>query len=155
MKTLPGMGEVEEKDILLEYKKESINIFDYLNSIAGKKKSNLMRDTSDDEHAEKCYNPWIINIGLSNMTDTLLHANMINMNHHLPNRAQYEFLLNSIRPKNRQKKRWAKIEKNADLELICDYYSCNPNVGRQYLALLSEEQLQIITKRKEKGGLKK
>ena len=129
------------------------NPFDYIASITTNKK-NMMRDSENDTLAEKQYNAWIVNKGLSYFQDTVLHANLMNVNHHLDNRPQYEFLLNSIRPSKRYAK-WVKDEGDEDLDAICSAYACNKTVGREYLSLLSSEQISAIKKQQEIGGTKK
>lgn len=128
-----------------------MNPFDFVNAINQSKKD-LMSGTENDELAEKAYDPWLTNNALSYFPDTILHANLMNQNHHLDNRPQYLFLLNSIRPK----KRWSKWVKNAsseELDMICQYYNCNISVAKEYLSLLSSDQLNYIKKQQEKGGI--
>ena len=127
--------------------------FDYVNAITQSKKD-LMRGTDNDDLAEKGYNPWLTNNALSQFPDTILHANMMNQYHQLENRPQYLFLLNSVRPKKRWSK-WAKSTRNEDLDIVCSYYNCNATIGLEYLSLLSSEQLKIIKKQQETGGIKK
>ena len=129
------------------------NPFDYVNSITQNKK-NMMRGSENDKLAEKGYNAWLINNALSYHQDTILHANIMNEYHDLDNRAQYEFLLNSVRPKKRYAK-WAKSADDKDLEMICEYYKCNQTIGKEYLSLLSSEQLKMIKEQQEIGGIKK
>jgi hypothetical protein len=129
------------------------NPFDYINSITTNKK-NMMRDSENDTLSEKQYNAWMVNKGLSYFQDTILHANLMNMNYHLDNRPQYEFLLNSIRSTKRYAK-WIKDEGDEDLDTVCAYYACNKNVGREYLSLLSSDQIKAIKKQQETGGNKK
>lgn len=126
--------------------------FDYTKSI-NSEKNNMMRDTENDVLAEKVYNPWIVNNALSYFPDTILHANLMNMHHDLDKRPQYEFLLNSIRPKKRFAK-WVKNASDKDLEMVCAYYECNRNVGKDYLSLLSSNQIKIMEQQLETGGLK-
>jgi hypothetical protein len=126
--------------------------FDFINSISYSK-NNMMRDSENDELMEKDYNSWVVNKGLSYYLDTILYANEMNMYHDLQNRAQYEFLLNSIRPRKRFSK-WFKEEKSENLDIICEYYRCNRNIGKQYLKLLTEDQIQFIKEKQEKGGTK-
>lgn len=127
------------------------NPFDYVNSINSSKKTNLMRGSENDTLAEKGYNAWVVNKALSYFPDTILHANLINQYHHLDNRPQYEFLLNSIRP-NKRFAKWVKNASDEDLEIVCAYYQCNRNLGRDYLSLLSSEQIQIMKQQLETGG---
>lgn len=129
------------------------NPFDYVNSINQTKK-NMMRDSENDTLSEKGYNAYMVNKALSYFPDTLLHANLMNQYHQLDNRPQYEFLLNSIRPKKRFAK-WVKDVGDKDLEVVCAYYQCNRNLGKEYLSLLSNEQLKIMEQQLETGGIKK
>lgn len=126
--------------------------FDYVNSISHTKK-NMMRDTENDELAEKEYNAYIVNKALSYHADTLLHANLMNQYHQLDNRPQFEFMLNSCRPKKRFAK-WAKNSSDESLDIICEYYHCNRIVGQEYLSILSSEQIKTIKKELETGGIK-
>ena len=94
--------------------------FDYVNSINFTKK-NLMRNTENDELAERDYVPFLTNKSLSYFTDTLLYANEMNKYHFLDKKLQYEFYLNSIRKKKRFAK-WAKADDNDDLSMISEFY---------------------------------
>lgn len=120
--------------------------FDFLNSISYTKED-LIKNESD----EKEYNPWMINRGLSHFPDTVLHANQMNMNYHLPNRAQYRYLLNSISKKKRFSK-WPKAEKNEDIEMISEYYQINVLRAKEIDKLLSKEQKDVIRSHMVKGG---
>lgn len=130
-----------------------MTIWNYVNSINSSKKTNLMRDSENDALAEKGYNAWVVNKAMSYFPDTILHANLMNQYHHLDNRPQYEFLLNSVRPKKRFAK-WVKDVDDEDLEIVCAYYRCNRNVGRDYLTLLSHDQIDIMRQQLETGGVK-
>ncbi len=125
--------------------------FDYVTSILSTK-VNMMRGTENDKLAESGYNPWLTNLALSQHDDTLLIANLINQNHHLPKRAQYELLINIVRPKKRPFKKWAKNAADENLDLVCTVYECNRNVGKDYLTLLSPEQLELLKRQQQKGG---
>lgn len=130
-----------------------MNPFDYVKSITTTKE-NLMRDSANDELAEKEYHPFLVNKSLSYFPDTILHANLMNENYHLDNRPQYEFLINSIRSKKRFAK-WIKDEETIDLDAICEYYKCNRTRGREYMLLLSVEQITKIKEKIQIGEVKK
>ena len=47
-----------------------------------------------------------------------------------------------------------KKQDNENIEIIKEYYSCNNDKARVTLSLLSEQQLDIIKKKLNKGGVK-
>jgi hypothetical protein len=124
--------------------------FDYVYAINTSKK-NLMRDTENDTLAESGYEPWLTNNALSYFPDTILYANVMNMYGNLDKRPQFEYLLNSIRPKKRFSK-WVKNTNNEDLVAIRNYYNCNLILAREYMSLLSKKQIDIIRETQEQGG---
>jgi hypothetical protein len=77
----------------------------------------------------------------------------MNCRPHLDNALQNAFLINTIRAKNRWDK-WLKTEKNAEVEMIKEYYGYSNEKARQALAILSEEQKQYIKEKLNKGGNK-
>lgn len=128
------------------------NPFDYVTSASFTKK-NLMRDTENDDLAEKGYNPWLTNIAFSYHPDSILHANLMNKYHYLDKRPQYEFYINSLRSKKRFAK-WSKSIVDEDLDFVCEYYECNRNVAKQYLSLLTSDEIKLMKQEQETGGMK-
>ena len=123
--------------------------FDYVNSINYSKK-NMMEGTDNDELAESGYVPFLTNRSLSYFTDTLFYSNEINQYQHADNKLQYDYLLNSIRPKRRFAK-WVKNIDSDDLEIVKQYYNYSTKKGLQALNILSPKQLQEITKKVIRG----
>ena len=82
-----GSGKVEK--IMYELK-------DYMNAI-NHKKEDLM--AGEDEFWEKKYPAYIVNKALSAFPDCILYVNEMNRMHYLDKRLQFQFFLNSIRPK--------------------------------------------------------
>lgn len=126
------------------------NPFDFVNNI-NSTAANMMRDTENDELAEKGYVPWVVNLAFTLYPDTILYANLMNQYSHLDNRPQYEFYKYGMRPKQRKAK-WVKHVDSDVLDMICETYSCNQTVARDFLKLLSTEQLNAIKKNNNKGG---
>ena len=123
-----------------------MNPFDYLKAINETKK-----DIMVDDIAEREYNPFIINRGLSFFKDTILFANEMNRYHHLGHRVQFDFFINIIR----KKKRWSKWIKSSDidnLELIKEYYGYSNEKAKSALSLMSNEQIEQLKQRIYKGG---
>ena len=121
--------------------------FDFINSITYKK--DIVMNSSN----EGSYNPFITNRSLSQFIDCILLANEMNQRHHVDNKLQYDYLINRIRPRKRFKK-WDKKQDNENIQLIKDYYSCNNDKARVTLSLLSEQHLNIIRQKLNKGGVK-
>ena len=126
-----------------------MNHFDYLNSI------NLTKsDIMEDDIAEKAYNSFMINRGLSYFNDTVLMANEMNLYSHLDKKLQYHFLINIVRKRKRFSK-WAKPETESDIEAVKEYYGYSNEKAKEALTLLSPENISIIKKKVSKGGRRK
>ena len=121
---------------------------DYLKSI-NRTKENLM--DSDDELWEKKYPPFIINKCLAPFPDTVHLVNEMNVNHHLDSKLQYDFLLNSLRPRERYTP-WLKAKKIKNLEYVKEYYGYNNEKAKAALDILDDEQISAIKQRTNKGG---
>lgn len=126
------------------------NPFDYLNSI-NMTKVNMMRETENDELAEKNYNPYMVNRGLSYFFDTILFANEMNQYYLLDHKMQYEFLLGAVRKKKRFSK-WHKSVESEDLEAVKEYYGYSNRKAEQALSVLTDSQLKKIKAKNYKGG---
>ena len=121
---------------------------DYLNAI-NHTKDRLM-DTEDEEW-EKKYPPFIVNKCLSGFQDTLMLVNEINQYPHLDKKLQFDFLINSIRPRKRFTP-WVKAEKLDDLEYVKEFYGYNNEKARIALSILNDEHIATIKRRLNKGG---
>jgi hypothetical protein len=120
---------------------------DYLYSINQSKKNIL----DDDKDAIKKYPAYVVNRCLSSFTDTILFVNEMNKNSHLPNKLQYDFLLNSVKPRKRFSP-WARKDSIDYLELVKEYYGYNDDKALQALRILTKDQLDHIAKILNKGG---
>ena len=123
-----------------------MNPFEYLKAINETKK-----DIMVDDIAEKEYNPFIINRGLSFFKDTILYANEMNRYHHLDHRVQFDFFINIIRKKKRWSK-WIKADEISNLKLIKEYYGYSNEKAKSALSLMSNEQIEKLKQRIYKGG---
>ena len=123
-----------------------MNHFDYLNSINLTKK-----DIMIDDDCEKAYNSFMVNRGLSYFQDTVIIANEMNRQHQLDSKLQYQFLINMIRKRKRFSK-WAKAQKESDIDAVKEYYGYSNEKARQALTLLSPDQITIIKNKVSKGG---
>jgi|SRR5210317_1360111 hypothetical protein len=126
------------------------NPFDYVNAIS-QTKENMVRNTENDELAIKGYNPFLTNKSLSYHIDTIGVANEMNMRHDADARMQFEYLLNSVRPKKRFAK-WVKRVEDEDISSIKEYYGYNDVKAEQALSILTPQQLELIKQKLSKGG---
>lgn len=125
-----------------------MNPFDYVNSInAGK---DIIRASDSPDAAERGYSPYMTNRALSYFPDTVMYANDMNTNHWTDGLLQYDYLINTVRKRKRFSK-WFKPD-SEDLEIIKEYYKVGPEVARQYLRVLSTDQLADLRTRIIKGG---
>ena len=129
----------------------SYELKDYLNAINLSKKKLL--DT-DDTTWEKKYPPFVINKCLSMHYDTLMQANEMNGYHFLPKKLQFDFFINSVRKKKRFGGKWISQTKLKDLDIIKEYYGYSNDKAKTALNILSDEQIETIKKRLDKGGKK-
>jgi len=124
--------------------------FDYATAILQTKKQLIV-----DELTEKDYAPFLVNRALSQHKDCLAFANEMNSRHYLEKKLQFDYLLNTVRSMKRPFAKWAKAEKNDDLECIKLAYGLSDSKAREALRLLSKEQIQQIKEKTQKGGLGK
>lgn len=125
------------------------NPFQYLETI-NNTKENLMRGSENDELAEKGYNPYLVNRGLSYFQDTVSLANEMNRFHFIDKKMQYEFLLNIVR-KRRRFSKWHKKEQDQNLDIISEYYNCSQRKASDILKVLTDEQVSAIREIHLKG----
>ena len=125
----------------------SYQLKDYLYSINQSKKNIL----DGDVDAERGYPPYIVNRCLSSFTDTILYVNEMNKCSHLPKKMQYDFLLNSVKPRKRFSP-WARKDSIDYLDVVKDYYGYNDDKALQALRILTKDQLDSITYSLRKGG---
>lgn len=144
MKNALGFDVIEKVEEV--WKKPSISPFDFINAIHHSKEALIV-----DDWSEKQYSPWLINKGLSYGADTVIYANEMNSRPHITARLQFDFLINTVRPRKRFNK-WLKPETVDALETVQEYYGYSIDKARQVLPLLSDVQLETIKKRLNKGG---
>ena len=121
---------------------------DYLKAINQTKEPLL--DTEDDQW-EKKYPSFIINKCIAPFPDTVMLVNEINQLHHLDKKLQFDFLINSLRPRKRYTP-WMKAKKLENLEYVKEYYGYNNEKARNALNILNDEQISAIKTKLNKGG---
>ena len=125
----------------------TIELKDWLNSI-NQNKRNIYEEDPDAK-----YPAYIVNRCMSGHLDTVLFANEMNLNHHLPLDMQYSFFLNSVRKRKRFSP-WLRKDEIKDLDLVKRYYGYSNEKAKQALRILTNEQLNFIKSKLETGGTK-
>ena len=110
-----------------------------------------MRDSENDELAERGYEPWLTNNALSYFPDTILYANEMNIHNTADKKLQFDYLLNSVRPRKRFTP-WHKKTVHNDFDIVKEYYGYNNKKTEEALTILSDSDLDIIRSKLNKGG---
>jgi len=121
---------------------------DYLNAI-NHTKENLM--DSEDEQWEKKYPSYIVNKCLAPFQDTILLVNEINQYPSIDKKLQFDFLINSIRPRKRFTP-WLKAKKLENIEYVKEFYGYNNEKAKVALTILNDDQIATIKQKLNKGG---
>jgi len=121
---------------------------DYLKAVNHTKERLL--DT-EDEAWEKKYPPFIVNKCVASFPDTIMLVNEINQLPHLDKKLQFDFLINSLRPRKRYTP-WLKAMKLENLEYVKEYYGYNNEKAKAALDILNDEQISAIKRKLYKGG---
>ena len=124
-----------------------MNPFEFINSITYTKKD-IMHDLNESE-----YESFLTNRALAYHQDCILYANEMNRRFDVPNKLQYQYLLNTIRKRKRFAK-WIKPERIDDLKIVMEYYSVSREKAEEYISILSEKELIILKGRMNKGGVR-
>lgn len=77
----------------------------------------ILQTKKDVLDNEKDYAAFVVNRSLSYHMDCILYANQMNINHGLPKKLQYQYLLQSVRPIKRKFEKWQKATNIKDIEL--------------------------------------
>jgi hypothetical protein len=120
----------------------------YLNAVNHTKERLL--DTEDEEWERK-YPPFIVNKCVAPFPDTVMLVNEINQLPHLDKKLQFDFLINSLRPRKRYTP-WMKAMKLENLEYVKEYYGYNNEKAKAALDILTDDQISAIKRKLYKGG---
>ena len=124
--------------------------FDFVHAIQQNKQQLIVDKASEDE-----YVPFIINRALSFHKDCIMQANEMNRRHFLDNKMQNDFLMNIVRGYKRPFIKWAKPEKNDDIDCIKIIFNFSDSKAREALKIISKEDIKILKKRISIGGVSK
>ena len=106
---------------------------------------------TEDEQWERKYPPYIVNKCVAPFQDTIMLVNEINQFHHLDKKLQFDFLINSLRPRKRYTP-WVKAMKLENLEYVKEFYGYDNEKAKVALDILDDEQISAIKQKMNKGG---
>lgn len=101
---------------------------------------------------EKDYVPFVVNKALSFHYDCIVWSNQMNLYPNTDKLMQYDYLLGKVRGYNRKFEKWQKLEENKDFAIIKEYYNCSNEKAREYLTVLTKDQISELSRRLFKGG---
>ncbi len=116
-----------------------------------KSKKSVINDSVD----EKDYNPYLVNKALSHHIDCIFYVNEMNMNYGLDSKMQYQFYMESIRSMNRKFQPWQKNVNPKDLDVVKEFFGYSNAKAKEALKILSDEDIDTIRKKIDKGGIYK
>ena len=120
-----------------------MSVFDIINNISS--------SNTTMEYHEPDYKQRLINKGFSYFIDSILYVNEVNQRYGLTNKQHYDYLFNSLRKKQRRSK-WFKKTPLDNVDLVMQTYKYSQTKAEEALKLLSEEQLNALQKKFERGG---
>ena len=113
----------------------------------------IMITGSPVEFENRDYKAYVVNYALSLHRDTILQSNEMNMYSHISNQMQYDYLINKVRHYKRPYVEWPKKQKIDDVEVVKEYYNVSFTKAKEYLKLLSTEQLKTLKAQLDRGGV--
>ena len=101
---------------------------------------------------EREYKSFLVNRSLSYHSDAIFEANTLNCFPECPNTLCFDFYKYSLAKRKRFSK-WIKPEENSNLEAIMEYFKCNRIRAKEYLQILTNEDVAMIHNKINQGGV--
>jgi hypothetical protein len=121
------------------------NPFDFLNAI-NQGGSNLLRDDPNTSYSE-----YMVNRGMSLFADTVFIAYQADQLGSLADEIKLDYYLHSVTKKKRFSK-WPKAIADDDVDFVCEVYTVNKQVSREYIDMMDESWLSDLRASHNKGG---
>lgn len=126
---------------------------DWIPSIT-EKREYLFSDGVDVAAVEKGYPAYMINRALSQYVDTALQANEMNVSSLLPAKMQYDYLYHTVEKKRRFSK-WAKADKEDDVDVVVLMYSVSRAKAIEMVPILGKDRIEKLKEIAQMGGKNK
>lgn len=129
------------------YKKPRITPWDIIDAINTHNTELVNADTEAQCKKEGFF----VNRALSMGADTVILANEMNARPHVDYQLQFDFLINTIRPRKRYNK-WIKADKIELIDLISEYHGYSKEKARQVLPIVTQSHIDLMKTKMDKGG---
>lgn len=96
------------------------------------------------------YPAYMINKAFSFGADSIHYANEMNKRPDLDNKMQYDFYYYAL-DKSKRYNKWIKEKEIEDIGFIEKYFNCSFKKAREYMAILTEEQVTSIKEKLTRG----
>jgi len=124
---------------------KTTTIFDFLNDV-----SHLKNNILNDETVKE-YNPFFMNRWISMRPDTIMYAQEMNLNSHLPKDMQYDYYFHSLKKQKRYFK-YVKHKRQDDIEIIMKYHNMSERRAKEILSLFSNDDIEYMKSKMFTGG---
>ena len=122
-------------------------LFEFLDAVSETKKDLLV-----DPEFVRYYDPYMINVGLSQHLDGILFANVMNQFPMVPKKQHFDFMIGVV-PKRKRRGAWAKkLPKQKDELTVAKALGCSIRLARKHLKLLTAGQLIALEALVQEGG---
>lgn len=123
--------------------------YDWTNNISGSKEDIWTEEDSGT------YCKYVITHALSCYYDCAMLASVMDQYPDIPEKMHYDFLRLSVSPKKKRFAKWHKPEKDEAVEFLGEWFGISRSKARQFLKLISGEDLQKLQNSYDTGGRKK
>lgn len=126
------------------------NVFDFVNDLSNDKRYHF------DSNTKSKYDAFMVNRAFSQHADLIMYVNEMNKSPWLNKLLQHDFYFHVLTPKKRYGK-WAKAGNDNEevLKLIIKHYKVNRVHAKQYLDLMSKQDIKALKLKYEVGGRSK
>lgn len=121
------------------------SLFDFLNDVSQSKTGILTEENESD------LSVYMLNRFLSMNITTIMYANEMNQNPHLPKSMVYDYYLHAIK-KQKRRFNYIKHSKQDVIDIIKEYHGYSEALAKQIVSVFSDADIQHMKSRLSKGG---
>lgn len=123
------------------------SLFDFLNDVSHLKKGILSEENESD------LSTYMLNRFLSMNITTIMYANEMNKNPHLPKQMVYDYYFHALKKQKRHFK-YVKHTKQDIIDVIKEYHGYSEQFSKQIVDIFSPSDVEYMKSKLDKGGVK-